>query len=1075
MLFMTNAFANPVTQGQAMQTAKAFLQKRGMQMTDRLELTYQGRQTTDRRQAPAKDAFYYVFNNGQNAGFVIVAGDDCAEDVLGYADQGTFDPDNIPENMNAFLQSYAEEIEMARARSLTTTGNDTEVEVARKVVAPLIETHWNQYDPYNQLCYNNAGEQCVTGCVATALAQVMYYYRWPEDYTNAIPAYTANIYGDEYDELPSTTFEWNKMKPVYINTGEDDEEAEAAVAKLMWYCGHAVEMNYSPGGSGGYESMIPYALKNYFNYPGNPQWLRRRNYTTEQWDEMIYHELKYGRPVLYGAQTSGGSGHEFICDGYDGHGLYHINWGWGGQSDGYFRLQALRPSSQGAGGSNGSGGYSLDQDAIIGMSGTAIGEEETIESSDNSVVKTVALKVTGDLEATYSPSSGLNTQASISYSMSNAEVTADLGFGLFQDDEMIQQKTFIESKTLYSGYTYGNSGTLLYGLGKNLADGNYQVKGLGRVSGTEEWTVNQGSDLIYINVVISGGKVYYTNVAKEPATEITVTKVEQRFDTDDTQIRVYVKNTGETDYSGKLYLLIDGNLKGYEGVYVSEGDEDFVDLFFSASAGTVKLVVATNAAGTNTLYTNEAFVLTANNSTKPSLTCVGNEFKNMDSDNNIMYSALLDGTVTLRNDNNEDFDGNVTLKLDVITQQKGNSIYYTPYRFLIPASIKVGESKNVVVGSSCLTIGDRFRYTVFGPDGATLAGSSSFYTVKPGIVYWKGTGEREAQNPSTTINVPADVAAVSLEDLGNLSGYTITGGNENTIYYINAGGNLDKNNVVVARQAGTITLDESNDFFVPLNFSAAKISYQKLPQKGADGKNGWETITLPFSVQNVTSAGKTVDWYHGNDTEEKDFWVREFKQVVGNEVQFADAGVWVPNVPYIIAVPGNHWGAQYDMTNKALVFSATDVRVEKSTVSACVSDNYEFVGLTGNPHKNNAGNASQWLAGMQQGNYYFLNDAGNAFVKMDNGSSETDWMNYRNQAYFTINNKTIDPPARLNIGTFDPDGILSITTDGQARTVDIYSINGMKVGTATTSYGQMEIGDMPKGIYIVNGKKIVVR
>ncbi len=359
MLCMICAVANPVTPDQAQQKAKAFLAKRGMAASATLDLAYQGKQQAHQNGAPAKNACYYVFNNGHNAGFVIVAGDDCAEDVLGYATNGSFDADNIPENMQAFLQGYAEEIAAARALGANNANNgDENVEVARKVVAPLIETHWNQHDPYNQMCFKPNGVQCVTGCVATALAQVMYYYQWPKSATTEIPGYTST-YGDTFDALPSTTFKWNKMKPVYVNTGNDDEEAELAVAELMWYCGHAVTMNYSAGSSGGYESMIPDALKNYFGYPGNPSWQQRYKYTSQEWDELIYNELKHGRPVLYGASTSGGSGHEFICDGYDGHGLYHINWGWGGLSDGYFRLSALRPADQSTGGSSGYGGYSL--------------------------------------------------------------------------------------------------------------------------------------------------------------------------------------------------------------------------------------------------------------------------------------------------------------------------------------------------------------------------------------------------------------------------------------------------------------------------------------------------------------------------------------------------------------------------------------------------------------------------------------------------------------------------------------------------------------------------------------------
>ena len=443
MLSVTCAVANPVTQDQALQKAKAFLVKKGMAANATLNLAYQGKQRAHQNGAPAMNACYYVFNNGSNAGFVIIAGDDCAEDVLGYADSGSFDADNIPENMQAFLDGYAGEISAARAQGLTATNNgDETVEVARKVVAPLIETHWDQSDPYNQLCFKPDGVQCVTGCVATALAQVMYYYQWPKEATSVIPEYTSK-YGDKFDALPTTTFNWAKMKPVYVNTGEDDEEAEQAVAKLMRYCGQAVRMNYGQYESGGYESDIPNALKNYFGYPNEPQYVSRDYYTTEEWDELIYTELKYGRPVLYGARTSGDAGHQFICDGYDGHGLYHINWGWGGSSDGYFRLQALRPSSQGTGGSGDNGGYSLEQDAIIGVSSTEIVNQETPQQEteeEEAPLTTNTLEVTSATTIDYDASVGFkNVTVHFAFSLSSTPCYFDLGFGLYQDGQLKKQ------------------------------------------------------------------------------------------------------------------------------------------------------------------------------------------------------------------------------------------------------------------------------------------------------------------------------------------------------------------------------------------------------------------------------------------------------------------------------------------------------------------------------------------------------------------------------------------------------------------------------------------------------------
>lgn len=1063
-LCLIGAIANPVTKEQAQLKAKAFLQARGLSAGAGMQLVYQGRQASHQNGAPAKDACYYVFNNGHDGGFVIVAGDDCAENILGYADSGTFDADNIPENMQTFLQGLANQIGAARAQGLTATGDVENVEVARKVVAPLITTHWNQRDPYNQKCFKPDGTtQCVTGCVATALAQVMYYYKWPTKATTVIPAYTS-IYGDSYGELPTITFDWSKMKPVYINTGDDDQDAETAVAQLLLYCGHAVKMNYSSGSSGASPSYIPNALKNYFGYPGNPSYVTRSQFGALEWDELIYNELKHGRPVLYGASTSGGSGHEFILDGYDGHSLYHVNWGWGGLSDGYFRLQALRPSSQGTGGSSDNGGYSLNHDAVIGVSSSVATDEGSGSGEadeDGSYLTTVSLTVSGDNPFSYSSSYGFNKPSvSFSFTLSGSNKVLDIGVGLYQDGVLLQDKVIYSGQQLSSGSVYTSSGSLFYGLGTGLADGVYQVKGINRVNGTENWFENEGSDRIYVELTISNGQVTYTNVSKEPAKGLLkITSVEQRFDTEKGQIRAYVENIGETDYYGSLHLFIGENWMAEEGVYIGVDGRDYVDFFFNPLTGDVKVEIATDYNASDVIYTNENFTLAESGSDLPSLTKVGEvEIKNI-SDNK-MYGALLDGSVVLKNETGSDFEDNLSLKLDVYSESDGYYYYFDVRTQLIPVSIKDGETKTIPISNSCLAIGDKFKYTLTAPDGSVLASKSSFIEVVPGVVYWKGTGERYAVAPTDKIIVPGDVAAVSFEDL-DMSKYNVTlNDNITTIYYLayndQAGfQKINAANVVMGGEAQNIMLREDYDFFVPKAFHVSgTISYSRLPEIGADGKNGWQTITLPFAVQKVTSGNNEVDWYHGNDTEEKDFWVREFKQVAGNVVQFADVAEWIPNIPYIIAVPGNHWGEQYDMTYKILEFSATDARVERTTVSAAVSDNYEFVGVTGNT--------------TIDGEVYVLNEKGSLFVKKDgatlNGCS----------AYFTINNPSVNTPNSLNIGFFDTTGIcLPRVTADDGQMVDVYAVDGAKVAAVSVHGGKADLSRLPKGIYIVEGKKIV--
>ncbi len=945
MLCVVGMVANPVTQGQALQKARAFLQTRGITATANMSMVYQGRQASHQHGAPTKAPCYYVFNNGNDAGFVIVAGDDCAEDVLGYAESGSFDADNIPENMQAFLQGYAEEIAMARTQGLNNTGSEENVEVARQVIAPLVTAHWNQYDPYNQKCPlygagGNSGERCITGCVATALAQVMYYHKYPAS-SPSIPDYKSNDIIGKLAALPETDFDWNNMSNCYsINPGENEyetQESRDAVATLFRYCGQAVKMDYTPTGSGANTMLITSVLSNYFGYKNPASWVDRYNYTIAEWNDLIYHELQNARPVIYSASTSGGSGHAFVCDGFDGHEMFHINWGWGGLADGYYRLQALNPSSQGAGGSNGYGGYSLSQSAIIGISPTKVN----------------------------------NTDSEVS--------------------------------------------------GEDNENGNVEL------------------------------------------TVKSVKQIAKKLD-GPRQLRVFVHNNGSKEFNGRLYLLLDNStIAAFEGAFVPANGDDFVDFLFPASAGSHNIAISTTQNQSDIIYSQ--LVTISDEWTYPLLTVTNTNLKNvaMVDGNLFQYGRLVEYEVTFKNESTIDYN-NKLVKHMYVENPEGT---FSGFSQAIDVSILAGEEKTILFTHE-LAMGDMY-WIFISDDRKDQENESSWnygyceeygYTVSPGVVYWKGTGERYAVAPTDEITVSEDVAAVSFEDIDNFTGVTITpNSNDNTIYYFapntTTPTSLIGKNVVKGYNSDKIALSKKDGFYIPQSFTASKISFSYVPTLGADGKNGWQTITLPFAVQKVTSGGNEVDWYHGNDTsEEKDFWLREFKQVAGNVVQFADVAEWIPNVPYLIAVPGDRWGAEYDMTNKLLEFSASNVRVEPTTVSAAVSDNYEFVGVTGNTTIDSE--------------VYVLNEKGSSFVKKEgatlNGCS----------AYFTINNPTIETPAYLNIGFFDTTGIcMPHVTADDGQMVDVYAIDGVKVATVSVNGGKVDLNRLPKGIYIVEGKKIV--
>ena len=315
---------------------------------------------------------YYVFANGEDKGFTIVSGDDRMPEVVGYSAQGTYDPDHLPANYVGFMKAYQETVEALLKGDAQVSGGLAEVRQWRAeragsaAVAPLLDgIKWDQREPYNNMCPLYEGtNRSVTGCVATAMAQVMMYYKNPKKLKSTIESYTTKAYGINIPAIYSgATYDWDNMLPDYSKSDYNSAQADA-VAKLMYHCGAAVKMDYGPLSGA---NVTPAILATYFGYDADlMQDLTRTVFTLQQWMTLIDNELKAKRPILYSGQSSDG-GHEFVCDGSDGKGLYHINWGWGGYQDGYFDLTILQPQKGGAGSGSAVDGYNRNCSMIIGI------------------------------------------------------------------------------------------------------------------------------------------------------------------------------------------------------------------------------------------------------------------------------------------------------------------------------------------------------------------------------------------------------------------------------------------------------------------------------------------------------------------------------------------------------------------------------------------------------------------------------------------------------------------------------------------------------------------------------------
>ncbi len=302
---------------------------------------------------------YYVFTNPSATLFV--SADDVAVPLLGYSETGNFDPQNMPPQMQWWLEQYAREIQWGSSNGVA-TADPKAASASMPAIAPMLKTTWDQGSPYNKYCPSIGGQQTVTGCVATAMAQIMKYYQWPQAQVPSI-SYTWN--GQKLTS-PAVTLEWNNMLDSY--SGDYTTAQANAVGRLMQAAGYSVAMSYNisaNGGSGAYSTDVRGALVNTFGYDVSAEYLLRDFYGPDEWAQLIYDNLKTTGPVYYsGSSTKGG--HAFVCDGYDGNGMFHINWGWSGTSNGYFVLSALNPSSLGTGG--GAGGYNYNQAVVLKIS-----------------------------------------------------------------------------------------------------------------------------------------------------------------------------------------------------------------------------------------------------------------------------------------------------------------------------------------------------------------------------------------------------------------------------------------------------------------------------------------------------------------------------------------------------------------------------------------------------------------------------------------------------------------------------------------------------------------------------------
>ena len=432
---------------------------------------------------------YYIFNVDNNGGFVIIAGDDRMPEVLGYAHKGALDVSNAPDGLK-WLLGYYEEIAHHLDKSQQPTHHSTRTE--RAAISPLMATEWGQDYPYNAQCPTVNGKKTVTGCVATAMAQIMNYCRWPEDATSVIPSYTTASAQVTLPQLEPAQFNWTFL-------------GSRQLAQLMRYCGQATKMDYGVGESGAFMFYAADALVNNFGYDSSVKSVNRSDYGDDEWEKLIYDELSERRAVMYSGCGSGdlyAGGHAFVVHGYDS-GRFYIDWGWDGSNNGYFMLTGLNVPGM---------SFNEEQDAVIGIQPP--GGVKTVAQKQPEAAVVSIIPLTGYIlreESGTFPEINIDIQLK---SATDAEVTVQTGYGLYDSNGMV--KVYDTGQcTLAAGGTYVSHQVVI---GSDVHDGDYYLVPVYRSSGTADWQPVKRAEVSHLILSIHDDLMKKQVVMNQPGT-----------------------------------------------------------------------------------------------------------------------------------------------------------------------------------------------------------------------------------------------------------------------------------------------------------------------------------------------------------------------------------------------------------------------------------------------------------------------------------------------------------------------------------------------------------------------------
>lgn len=1072
LLLSGSAIAAPVDATSAKEKAAAFLKKQAQHSTNsRRAAALRNPQLTE---AQAFGNALHVFNVGQDNGFVIVSGDDRTEEILGYVDGGTFDYNNIPDNMRFWLQMYADQI--------NSLGNSKVQKAPRREAKPTIEklmtTKWDQNGSYRSMLFDDVTDQNIlyykekvlTGCVATAMAQVLYneaknykekYNKWPEFQTNEIPAYSpkeGSLVGYTLPALPPFTFDWDNMVDNYsgIINPNVTEVQEAAVGKLMQYCGRAVKMEYSDV-SGALVIDVPPAMSQYLNMNPFVQSVDRAYFNSQDWEDLLYNEFANGRAVVYGATVGtaySSEGHCFVLDGYKD-GLFHVNWGWGLNEainnavyDGFFSLSVMKPGGGGSGSASDPTGaeYKYNQQAVINISYEKPAE---VNASLNFYWKSKSSVYTstiyGSAFGTYNVF-GMPMNFDGGWAIRNADGTLEF---LHQDYDNVEFGS-IQVKDGITSY--------MSDLGiASKSDGDYDLIHVSRVTGTDTWYADKGTDKNYITATVAGGSV--SKVVVHPVdpsnAQFSVKNIEFEGTMDanvENKVIVTIENTGD-DYFGKISMgygtgstassvlsmlatLKPGETTHEFTVKAAKGEYNLWFMYGDNSSS--------SAFGTGKMFIG--FGADANKIQEGNLQFDGQEGAatlNVKSVNGQL--APVTGTFEVTNSSSNPYTNTY-----YIAVEKGSTTYATA---TAAAEVAANSTETITFDLGTVTglsSGTTYTVRLYKKDGDSEVNiATKDLTLQPYFRYWLADGTvKEFAETSNSNQLSGDgLQAIAIDCRGISKGATmymdgVT--NQNCIFYIEeaqrpTGSSYSTygRNLVIDGVAETMTINANYAFFAPEAFTATEISFTKTFTNGIakDGAPYWYTIVLPFEVNNVKQGTKNLKWFKSATDKRCHFWLMELTNVTSDALTFDYAQTFEANTPYIIQVPGEGWGDSWNLAGKELTFKGLNV-----TVPVTAFSNETFIGTY----------ASLTTSGL------FLDASQNKFLFNEAGTVAP------YNAYINAPNNANAMRIVIGDGEDIATGIMDVET-GEVTIDHVYDLQGRRVQNPK------------KGLYIVNGKTVVIK